>query len=288
MAAGVDGDGKLIAWKSHTSTTSRRAFRGEGNPATTEVFPDALPAGAVPNFRMAYTPAKSSVPTGTLRGPGKNAHTFVDQSFMDEIAHVAGRDPVELRREIIGEPRDLPYRDHGGPTFNTGRLRGVLDLAAEKAGWGRKTPDGVGRGVAAQMMFGSYVAQVADVSVDSSGAVTVQRVVCAVDCGIVVNPSGARAQVEGAILHGLSAALYGNITIANGMAVEGNFDTNELLRIGETPEIEVHFVESTETPSGLGEIAFPTIAPAVCNAIFAATGKRVRRLPIRPEDVRTS
>jgi isoquinoline 1-oxidoreductase beta subunit len=287
LSAGIDGSGNLIAWKEHVSTTSRHSFRGdEDTAAETEVFPDALPAAVVPNFRLAYSPAETSVPTGALRGPGKNANTFVEQCFLDEIARATGKDPVEIRREIIGEPRELPYRDHGGPTFRTGRLRNVLDLAVSRSDWGKPMPAGQGRGVAAQMMFGAYVAQIAEVSVDDDGNVRVDRVVCAVDCGIVINPPGARAQVEGGVLHGLSATLYGEITIADGGVVEGNFDGYPLLRIDEAPEIEIHFVPSTEPPTGLGEMVFPTIMPAVANAVSAATGKRVRRLPIRPEEVR--
>ena len=287
LSAGVDESGDLIAWKEHVSTTSRHAFRGDVDTAAeTEVFPDALPAAAVPNFRLAYSPAETRVPTGALRGPGKNANTFVEQCFLDEIALAAGKDPVEIRREIIGAPRNLPYRDHGGPTFNTGRLRNVLDLAVSRSDWGKAMPAGQGRGVAAQMMFGPYVAQIAEVSVDDDGGVRVDRVVCAVDCGIVINPPGARAQVEGGVLHGLSATLHGEITIADGGVVEGNFDGYPLLRIDEAPEIEIHFVPSTEPPTGLGEMVFPTIMPAVANAVSAATGRRVRRLPIRPEDVR--
>jgi isoquinoline 1-oxidoreductase beta subunit len=288
LSAGIDGAGKLTAWKEHVSTTSRYAFRGDDDaPAETEVFPDALPGAAVPNFRLAYSPAETSVPTGALRGPGKNANTFVEQCFLDEIAHAAGRDPVDIRREVIGQPRDLPYRDHGGPTFNTARLRNVLDLAVERGDWGRPLPARRGRGVAAHMMFGAYVAHVAEVSVDEGGNVRVDRVVCAVDCGIVINPTGARAQVEGGILHGLSATLYGEITIASGGVVEGNFDTYPLLGIDEAPQVEIHFVSSTEPPTGLGEMAFPGIMPAVANAVFDATGRRIRRLPIRAETVRS-
>ncbi len=287
LSAGIDESGELIAWNERVSTTSRHAFRGDVDTAAeTEVFPDALPAAAVPNLRLAYSPAETSVPTGALRGPGKNANTFVEQCFLDEIAHAAGRDPVEIRRAIIGEPRDLPYRDHGGPTFSTGRLRAALDLAVAHGDWGAPLPAGRGRGLSAHMMFGAYVAHIAEVSVDAEGSVRVDRVVCAVDCGIVINPVGARAQVEGGILHGLSATLHGEITIADGGVVQGNFDDYPLLRIDEVPEIEIHFVESTEPPTGLGEMTFPGIMPAVANAVFDATGKRVRRLPIRAEDVR--
>ncbi len=281
MSAGIDRDGQVVAWNSHTATTSRNGFGGEPhNSAKTEVFPDAFPAGMVPNFRVAYSPAESSVPIGAFRGPGKNAHTFADQCFVDEIAVAAGKDPVQLRREMLGDPRDLPYGDHGGPTYSTGRLRAVLDLAAEKGNWGEKLPAGAGRGVAAHMMFGAYIAQVAEVAVSPTGQVNIQRVVCAVDCGIVINPIGARAQIEGGILHALSATLYGEITINYGTAEQRNFDSYPILRFDEVPPIEIHFVDNTERPSGLGEMAFPTTAPAVCNAIFAASGRRVRKLPV--------
>ncbi|MDH3217493.1 MAG: xanthine dehydrogenase family protein molybdopterin-binding subunit, partial [Candidatus Krumholzibacteria bacterium] len=268
LRAGLDARGDITAWQVHTATTSRYKFRmDDAPPETTEVFPDAFPAGFVPNFRLAYSYADTAVPTGAWRGPGKNANTYVDQCFLDEIAHAAGKDPVELRMSMLARTRDMPYRDHGGPTYNTGRLRNVLDIAADKAGWGKPLPKGRGRGVAVHFMFGAYVAEVAEVSVDDGGKLVVDRVVAVVDCGIVINPSGAKAQIEGGILHGLSAALYGKITIENGRAVQGNFDDYPLLSISETPKIEVYLVPSTEHPQGLGEMALPSLAPAVCNAI---------------------
>ena len=184
---------------------------------------------------------------------------------MDELAHAAGQDPLEYRRQLLSEhPRHL----------------GVLNLAAEKAGWGRPLSGGRARGLAVHESFGSWIAQVAEVSV-SGGRVRVHRVVCAVDCGVCVNPAGVRQQVEGAIAFGLSAAMHGELTFKDGRVQQSNFHDYPVLRLNEMPEVEVHIVSSSEKAGGIGEPGVPPIAPAVGNAIFAATGQRLRRLPFR-------
>ncbi len=281
LRAGLDGDGKLIAWTHHLVNTSRYAFRRDSSPPdASEMYSDDFPAGFVANLRAEYTAAPSRVPTGPWRSTLHSANAFAVQGFLDEVAAAAGRDPLALRRELLGAPRDLPYTHHGGPRFSTGRLRGVLDLAASQAGWGTPLPPGRGRGIACHFTFGSYVAHVAEVSVEA-GAVKIHRLVAAVDCGIAVNPLGVEAQVIGATLDGLNAALQAEVTVAGGKAEQTNFHDYLLLRLAEAPRVEVFIVPSREEPSGMGEIAVPTVAPAVVNALFAATGRRYRRLPLR-------
>ena len=192
-------------------------------------------------------------------------NTFVSESFLDEIAHFSGKDPLELRRVLLaGEPRHLQ----------------VLELAAEKSDWGKSRSRGRAQGIAMQRFAGSYVAQVAEVSVDDS-KVKVHRVICAVDCGIAVNPLNIKAQIESAIVFGLSAALYGEITIKDGKVQQSNFHNYPVLRMNNMPEIEVYMVKSSDPPTGIGEVGVPPIAPAVANAVFSLTGKRIRRLPMR-------
>jgi isoquinoline 1-oxidoreductase beta subunit len=199
---------------------------------------------------------------------------------MDELAAALGRDPLALRLELLGQPRRLAYQGHGGPVFDTGRLAGVLRLAAERAGWGTLLPEGRARGIAGHFTFGSYAAHVVEVSRDPSTGVKVDRIVAAVDCGLVVNPGGAEAQVQGGVLDGLSTALYGEITVAAGRVGQTNFDGYRVLRMSEAPRVEVHFVAGDAPPSGLGEPPVPLVAPALANAVFALTGQRLRRLPL--------
>jgi len=220
---------------------------------------------AIPNLRVETVEDDSGVPTGPWRSVGASQNAFSVECFIDELAHAAGRDPLEYRLQLLA---DAP------------RHRAALKLAAETAGWGRRLPAGRGHGIAVYHSFAGWVAHVVEVSV-VNGAIRVHRVVSAVDCGLAVNPDGVRAQTESAIVFGLTAALKGEITLKDGRVAQGNFDDYPLLRIGEIPKIEVHLVQNAEPPGGVGEPGVPPIAPAVANAVFAATGKRLRRLPLR-------
>jgi isoquinoline 1-oxidoreductase beta subunit len=284
IRAALDARGTPTAWAQHLANTSRYAYaRSDSPPVASELYADDFPAGCLTSVRLEYTAVPSDVPTGAWRATLHSANAFAVQSFLDELAHAAGLDPLELRLTMLGEPRQLPYAGHGGPTFDTGRLAGVLRLAADRAGWGAPLPAGRGRGIAAHFTFGSYVAEVAEVSVDDAGRIRVHRIVAAADCGLVVNPAGAEAQIEGGVLDGLGAALYGGVTVDRGRVRQSNFHEYRLLRIDEAPRVEVHLVRSTEPPSGLGEPPLSPVAPAVANAIFAATGRRIRALPLMPE-----
>jgi isoquinoline 1-oxidoreductase beta subunit len=220
----------------------------------------------IPNFRLERITEDPGIPIAPWRGVGPSQNGFIVESFVDELAHAAGQDPFAFRRGLVaGQPR----------------LVAVLDLAGERAGWGSPPPAGRHRGIALWQFGDTYLAQIAEVSVSSAGAVRVHRVVCAVDCGIVINPDTVEAQIQSSIVYGLTAALYGEITIERGRVEQSNFHDYRMLKLAEMPEVEVHLVESLESPGGMGEAGLPPIAPAVCNAIFAATGQRVRKLPIR-------
>jgi isoquinoline 1-oxidoreductase beta subunit len=282
IRAALDASGRVTAWSQHLVNTSRYQFAGRQQAAVgSELYKDDFPAQCLANVRMGYTPIGTAIPTGAWRATLHSANTFAVESFLDELAHAANRDPLALRLEMLGEPRKLPYGDHGGPHFATGRLAAVLRLAAERSGWGQPLPPTRGRGIAGHFTFGSYAAAVAEVARDARGRIRVDRIVCAIDCGLVVNPSGAEAQGQGGVLDGLNAALNGEITVENGRVRESNFHLYRMLRIDEAPVVDVHFVRSTDRPSGLGEAPLPPVAPAVANALFALTGQRTRRLPLR-------
>ena len=224
---------------------------------------------AVPNLLVDLVTTDVKVPVLWWRSVGSTHTAYSTEVFVDELAQAAGQDPVEFRRELL--------RDHP-------RHLGVLDLVAEKAGWGTPLPAGRFRGVAVHELFGTYVAQVAEISLKDDGGLKVERVVCAVDCGIAVNPDIIRAQMEGGIGFGLGAILKSEITLEGGQVQETNFDRYRMLTIDEMPKVEVHIVPSTEPPTGVGEPGVPPIGPAVANAVFAATGKRVRVLPFSRHD----
>jgi isoquinoline 1-oxidoreductase beta subunit len=287
LRAGIDRGGNIVAWTHQLANPSRYVYQHstDNSPRTSEIYPDDFPAGTIPNFRVGYTAVDTAIPRGYFRSMVPGATNFVLQSFLDEIAAATRTDPLELRRRLLGASRELPYRDHGGPRWSTGRLRRVLDRAAEAAGWGKPLPKGRGRGLACGFIFGSYAAEVAEVEVGGDGRVRVHRVVAAVDPGLVVNPRGVEAQVEGAVMDGLNLALNLGITIRDGRVEQGNFDDYPFARIGDAPRIEVA-VESTDNPPwGMGEIAVPCAVSSIANAIFSATGRRLRRLPIRSADL---
>ncbi|HTS86917.1 MAG TPA: xanthine dehydrogenase family protein molybdopterin-binding subunit [Gemmatimonadales bacterium] len=270
LRGAVDGSGHPVAW--HQRIVGQSI--GVGTPFESFLVKDGIDATsvegaattryAIPNLQVELHSPVLPVPVLWWRSVGNTHTAFAVESFIDELAAAGHKDPVELRRSLLAKsPRHL----------------GVLNLAAQKAGWGTPLPAGRARGVAVHESFSSFVAEVAEVSVED-GKPRVHRVVAAVDCGIAINPDVIRMQVESAVAYGLSAALYGAITLKEGRVIEGNFDTYRPLRISDMPQVEVHIVPSTEPPTGIGEPGLPPIAPAVANALYKLTGKRIRKLPI--------
>jgi len=265
--AGIDADGRMNAFDHHFITFGKDGETASGASLSASHYP----AGLVPNFRLRRSIIDLNVPTGPWRSPGHSAYGWVYQSFLDEVAVAAGRDPLEFRLDFLS-------RSYGETQMDLERATDVLKLAAKNARWGnQQADDGRAQGIAFHFDHGAYVAYVVEVVADGS-SVNVEKVYAAVDCGPVINLSGAKNQVEGGFVDGLSTANL-EVTFANGAAQQSNFDDYELLRIGQTPEIEVEFIQSDNRPSGLGEPPLAPAAPAVCNAIFAATGTRVRNLP---------
>jgi len=269
LRAGLDAAGQPVAW-THRIVAPSIMARMFPQTVKNGLDGEAVEGGAglpyaVPNVHVDYQLTDTGIPVGFWRSVNNSFNAFAVEGFIDELAAAAKQDPYEYRRALL---------------TTAPRHRGVLELAATKAGWGTPLPAGRGRGIAVYKSFESYAAQVAEVSVSPTGDVRVHRVVCAIDCGMHVNPSTIEAQMQSGIVFGLTAALKGAITIENGRVTQSNFHDYPMLRMAEMPVVEVHIVPSNEAPGGVGEPGTPPIAPAVCNAIFAATGKRIRKLPI--------
>ena len=289
LSGAVDTNGNLAAWKHFQTSTSIDAMwspKGKETPENSEFATATFIPYQTPNYRIEYTVAQSGVPRAWWRSVEHSTSGFVVESFVDELAAAAGADPLAFRLRLIGDDRTIPdfSNPKEGKPLVTARLKGVLNLAAQKAPWGRPLPKGHAQGIATYYSFESYTACVAEVSVENR-AIKVHRLVYAVDCGRPINPNGVAAQVEGAAIYGLSAALYDAITIRDGRVEQSNFNDYAMPRIAATPQTEVYVVPSNEEPTGIGEPGLPVVVPAICNAVFAATGKRLRRFPIRNEDL---
>ncbi len=272
FAAGADPSGNPVSFEAKVAVQS--VMQGSGLGPQTGLDPTAVEGivewpYATPNVHVEWAQHEPGVGVWFWRSVGNSQNGFFAESFVDELAHAAGKDPYEFRRALLAaKPRH----------------RAVLELAAAKAGWGTPLPKGRARGIAVLESFGSYVAEVVEASLGADGQPRVHRVVCAIDCGMVVNPGIVRRQAQSSVIFGLSAALHGEITLDGGQVQQGNFNDYPVVRMDEAPPIEVHLVSSTEKPSGIGEPATPPLAPALGNALFALTGKRVRRLPMRADD----
>lgn len=294
LKGGVDTNGKVVAWSNHFVSYGN----GEKYSPSAAIAPTEFPSGFVPNFQIGSTMMPLMLRTGALRAPGANSQCFVFQSFIDELAHAAGKDPVEFRLQLLGEPQKEMVSAAAKPkvenepgtkpsdakheAYDVERMRGALQMVVEKSGWGKRTlPKGTAMGVAFHYSFQGYFAHVAEVTVLAGNKLKVNKIWVVGDVGSqIVNPSGAQAQVQGGVIDGLSELMNQQITLAQGRVEQTNYDKHGLIRIKQTPQIEVHFLATDHPPTGLGEPALPPVIPAVCNAIFAASGQRIRTLPL--------
>ncbi|MGA2551740.1 MAG: molybdopterin cofactor-binding domain-containing protein [Burkholderiaceae bacterium] len=292
LRGGVDAKGEVVAWHDHFVTFANRIEKDGRTvllPGAGAVLSgDEFPGRWVQNCLLEQTPIGCSIPMGPWRAPGSNVFAWVIQSFIDELAHAAGRDPLEFRLALLGDRDIVPPTSDSDPPYNVRRMKNVLREVAAKSDWGKRAlPKGQGQGIACHFSHRGYIAQVADVTVSPKGELKVNRVVVVVDIGAqIINLSGAENQVQGSVIDGISTLKYCELNIEKGRIVQSNFNEYPLLRIPDAPpQIDVHFVKTDSPVTGLGEPALPPLAPAVCNAIFAATKKRVRELPLSRTDL---
>jgi isoquinoline 1-oxidoreductase beta subunit len=283
LHAGIDTDGKVTAWAQRLASGSkyyRRPNMPDENLFASELYLDDFPRRIIDNMRMEYFHNAIGLPRGSFRAPAHNANGFVVQSFLDEIAYETGQDPLQLQLDILGEERELEYSGHGGPTFNPGRLARLLEFVARRIDYGKDLPNGRGIGIATHFTFGGYAAHAIEVTVER-GRLTIEKIIAAIDCGFAVHPNAVHAQLEGATIDGLSTALGLEITVEDGRVQQHDFSDYPLARIEAIPGFfETHILPYDDKPRGVGEMGFPSAAPALTNAIFAASGQRIRNLPI--------
>jgi isoquinoline 1-oxidoreductase beta subunit len=289
LKAGLDGSGKLVAWRNHFISYGD----GERFVASGAMGPTEFPQRFIPNYALHSSVQPLGIRTGALRAPSSNAFAFVIQSFIDELAHASGKDPVAFRMEILNSAMPVPAPERAQPAGGRGgfappgiapeRMKGVLQLVAEKSDWGKRNlPKGTAMGVAFHFSHRGYFAEVAEVQVDAAKKVKVNKIWVAADVGSeIINPGAAINIVQGGVIDGLSEMMAQEITLEKGRVVQTNYNRHTMVRLAQSPpEIEVHFLKSNNPPTGLGEPALPPILPAVANAIFSATGTRLRALPL--------